>query len=348
MGPHSRVDFWDRGAGKEFEVPYWARDRGEAGLDRTMDLPCFGSKLKGDTIPPFTCGSDTRRAIIKYFVRDHVNKGKQGNSKTEELIREQVAKLIVAWGDSKKYACDCPVSYLPVTNSLECCGLASDPSSVQKCLCADGETLSTKCCNNRFLPKVLDVLFDEIPAEDVVKKIVDEIDPFLHKIFTEPGNDAFTLHNNKAKVKRWNWKDAGFAESAIKVSGMYESTQPIMNYNESEVGYPFKGGKSMWQMCDGLLRQVIFTMPMAPLVVNKTSGDWMWTAATILSMRGPDLQFNPLGDDSENPLSYLERFVQKVLDGAFQVIHASIFLVSLLMYRCPGFSRLNILTGCTK
>jgi hypothetical protein len=155
----------------------------------------------------------------------------------------------VAWGDSKKYACDCPVSYLPVTNSLECCGLASDPSSIQKCLCADGETLSTKCCNNQFLPKVLDVLFDEIPAEDVVKKIVDEIDPFLHRIFTEPGNDAFTLHNNKDKVKRWNWEDAGFAESATKVSGMYESTQPIMNYNESEVGYPFKGGKSMWQVC---------------------------------------------------------------------------------------------------
>jgi hypothetical protein len=42
-------------------------------------------------------------------------------------------------------------------------------------------------------------------------------------------------------------------------------------------------------------------------------------------MRGPDLQFNPLGDDSENPLSYLERFVQKVLDGAFQVIHTSFF-----------------------
>lgn len=69
MGPFSRVDFWDRGAGKEFEVPFWARDQSEEGVDRTLDLPCFGQKLKKDFHPPFTCGSDTRRSIIKYFVR---------------------------------------------------------------------------------------------------------------------------------------------------------------------------------------------------------------------------------------------------------------------------------------
>lgn len=69
MGPYSRIDFWDRGAGKDLEVPFWARDKSELGIDRGMDLPCFGQKLKGDNNPPFTCGSDTRRAIIKYFVR---------------------------------------------------------------------------------------------------------------------------------------------------------------------------------------------------------------------------------------------------------------------------------------
>lgn len=69
LGPHSRVNFWDQGAAKDLEVPFWARDSSEEGIDRTMDLPCFGSKLKGDYVPPFTCGSDTRRSIIKYFVR---------------------------------------------------------------------------------------------------------------------------------------------------------------------------------------------------------------------------------------------------------------------------------------
>ena len=58
---------------KDLEVPFWARDSTERGADRSMDLPCFGDKLRKDYDPPFTCGSDTRRAIIKYFVRDEVN-----------------------------------------------------------------------------------------------------------------------------------------------------------------------------------------------------------------------------------------------------------------------------------
>jgi hypothetical protein len=48
MGPFSRVDFWDRGAAKDLEVPFWARDVTGEGVDRTLDLPCFGAKLKGD------------------------------------------------------------------------------------------------------------------------------------------------------------------------------------------------------------------------------------------------------------------------------------------------------------
>lgn len=65
-----------RGVAKDLEVPFWARDSTELGADRSMDLPCFGAKLKKDFNPPFTCGSDTRRAIIKYFVRDEINRNR--------------------------------------------------------------------------------------------------------------------------------------------------------------------------------------------------------------------------------------------------------------------------------
>lgn len=74
MGPMARVNFWDRGVARDLEVPFWARDTSEEGRDRSMDLPCFGAKLKKDYNPPFTCGSDTRRSIIKYFVRDEINR----------------------------------------------------------------------------------------------------------------------------------------------------------------------------------------------------------------------------------------------------------------------------------
>lgn len=56
----SRVDLWARGSKGDLPVPDWARDGGGFGLTRDLDLPCMGTKLKGDYEPPFTCGGDTR------------------------------------------------------------------------------------------------------------------------------------------------------------------------------------------------------------------------------------------------------------------------------------------------
>ena len=68
--------------------------------------------------------------------------------------------------------------------------------------------------------------------------------------------------------------------------------------------------------------QVLFTMPMAPLVVNKTSGDWMWTAASVLSLRTPKLEFDPamtLPDETtQQGLSMLERYVEMLLAQSFE------------------------------
>jgi len=70
-------------------------------------------------------------------------------------------------------------------------------------------------------------------------------------------------------------------------------------------------------------------MPLAPLVVNKTSGDWMWTAASVLGLRSsPKLEFDPAldinfdaPDDDEiksSGLSMLERYVGKLLEASFE------------------------------
>lgn len=223
-----------------------------------MDLPCFGSKLKGDPHPPFTCGSDTRRSIIKYFVRDYINTVSGANNLAEQLVRERIEKLLVAWSDQSKYACQCIGNRSGF--SLDCCktfATAADNNN-ERCYCLDGETQSIACCenNNNFLSPALQELFDEIPAEDIVKKIIDQIDPYLHKIFTEPGNRAFREYNDPAKMNAWNWTSAGMAESATKVSGLFSSVDPIMSYNDTEVGFPFKFGTTMWQTCEGMLRQV--------------------------------------------------------------------------------------------
>jgi hypothetical protein len=77
----------------------------------------------------------------------------------------------------------------------------------------------------------------------------------------------------------------------------------------------------------------MFTMPLAPLIVNRTSGDWMWTAASVLSLRSQKLEFDPaLSKDFDNPdnedarvngLSMLERYVGRLLDASF--VDSSLF-----------------------
>ena len=79
QGPYARVDLWPRGTENELDVPFWARDRNGIGMSRDLDLPCNAARLNGDTEPPFTCGSNTRRSIIKYFVRNFINGGDEKN-----------------------------------------------------------------------------------------------------------------------------------------------------------------------------------------------------------------------------------------------------------------------------
>jgi hypothetical protein len=110
QGPYARVDLWSRGSQSGLPVPYWARDTDGQGISRTLDLPCAFEKLEQDMQPPFTCGGQTRRAIIKYFVRNHINSApggvNGGSSLTEQLIRAQIEKLKKAWTrDSEQFAC---------------------------------------------------------------------------------------------------------------------------------------------------------------------------------------------------------------------------------------------------
>ena len=174
----------------------------------------------------------------------------------EDLVRARIQKLIDVWSDMSKYACECP--HNKGIHRLGCCTLNTDPTNVPKepCPCLDGENYDVECCSNNFLPSHLQELFDEISPEEVVGRIVAEIDPYLQRIFTEPQNLAFKKYNSN--WGEWNWTDTSFAESATMVSGLFMSTEPIMKYDMSEVGYPFRMERTMWHTCNGLLRQASF------------------------------------------------------------------------------------------
>jgi hypothetical protein len=109
QGPYAKVNLWSPGIANELPVPNWARDTDGEGLSRKLDLPCYGSKLNKDTIPPFTCGGSTRKAIIKYFVRDYINTKDgvdDGGNQVQNLVRAKIIELQNAWSQPvDKFSC---------------------------------------------------------------------------------------------------------------------------------------------------------------------------------------------------------------------------------------------------
>lgn len=93
MGALDRVDLWPGPTG--VETPFWSRNR-RSGVGRDFELPCSGDALndrsgRRDTQSPFTCGSDARRAVIKYFIRNRLGTQSDAN---KDLVRQAVAILV--------------------------------------------------------------------------------------------------------------------------------------------------------------------------------------------------------------------------------------------------------------
>ena len=147
MGASESVDMWPGPAG--LEKPFWSRSR--SGVGRDFELPCSGDALKDrnghrDTQSPFTCGSDARRAVIKYFLRNRMGTQSSANQAlVAQAVKILVTRLQQAWiTDLDNYACQCANG----THSLDCCSLdpSCDPSALT-CPCSDGATASYACCD---------------------------------------------------------------------------------------------------------------------------------------------------------------------------------------------------------
>lgn len=323
------MDFWPGGT----SVPKWARDASEVGVSRKLDLPCRGSKLKGDSNPPFTCGSETRRSLIKYFVRRYINEGGTTNQLVQKLVRQQVKRLRDAWSNPSNFLCEC-TGKAAGTRGFSCCKMY-DPSSpdndMHSCLCADGTTYDDQCCTNNFLPSTLDIDYDNIPSADILEAIVSKMAPYLRDQVLSSSRGAksggaLREYTSPAELQSWNWEhhnDGAKAVDTTSSDGLYASHRPILKYDATESASPFKDDKTIWDMCTGLVSQVIFTLPLLPDVAE----GGMWTASTVPeldSFTSTRFDFTLPRDFAGTPsakddgLSMLELYIQKLLAHAFQ------------------------------
>lgn len=122
MGPMARMDYGSRGHRGTLPVPSWSRSNTEGNIStRSFPVPCTADVTHGDTKSPFTCGSEARRAVIKYFVRNYAGSvsptGACGtdklNTTTQDKNRQNVVNIVhtrltqlyKAWSEFSKFGC---------------------------------------------------------------------------------------------------------------------------------------------------------------------------------------------------------------------------------------------------
>lgn len=303
MGARSKTELWP--GPSNAPQPVWSRNK-DGLLNRNFELPCSGEALrdrlsKRDSKSPFTCGSFSRRAAIKYFLRNVIQSDPTNNQNTvKAAVVALVDKLKKAWiSDLDSYMCQCKDTG---RNHPSCCVLDKlcDPSTT-KCPCEDGSEPSYACCDvqcteSTFLPSKFQIIFDKIKGKDLVSTLFDQATAYLNKtIWTE--NKPWLLYDMGA-TEAYNWTQQNL-QSAVD-DAAFDTTQPIVQYDVSELGYPYK--TTTWEHCHGLLQQVIFTMPMKDGKPTSLSD-----------------AYNPSGQSTTVNMTYREDFVRRMVQDAYKV-----------------------------
>jgi hypothetical protein len=203
----------------ELWLTRYARDSSELGYTREMDVPCTYDKLAGDFRPPFTCGSQTRRSIIKYFVRDFLNAKQVGGSLINKLVRQHINRLQESWADSSKFACHCANRK---EHKLECCNPAGSTQQERAIL---------------YDPSAVKVPVDMIRSEDVMRVVLEELRNYFPTLWTN--SEPFTKYTTPAGKSEWDWSSGEKAKTA-KDSGIFNVKKPVISYDDDEIGWPFK------------------------------------------------------------------------------------------------------------
>lgn len=100
----------------------------------------------------------------------------------------------------------------------------------------------------------------------------------------------------------YDWRTDPTAATLAKDSAMFDTSSPVIHYDTSELGYPFR--TSIWTMCQGLLSQVHFTLPL------DSNG--------LPTAMGPP--FTPTGVRSGTiNLTYTEEWIQSLVSDAYKL-----------------------------
>lgn len=252
MGAMDSMSPWPSPPGTS--QPVWSRHT-DGSPGRDFELPCEGDQLKDrtgvrDNQPPFTCGSHSRRAVIKYFLRSLP--ASNVHSTVTNAVQWLIGNLSAAWDTSlDNYLCACldPLGRPNGTRGFGCCQL--ECAMTAPCPCPNSLPDSFACCKcdtSSLLPQQFMVPFTTIQGTTLSSTLLDQAASYIRTTLWT-SNDPWLKWDPGADYS-WDGPQAAVAQDWAA----FDPVKAVISYQE--LGVPF--GATIWQMCHGLLQQVAF------------------------------------------------------------------------------------------
>ena len=236
QGPYNSVDYWPVDSERILTIPQWFRDA--TGSSRSVDVvQCV--QASADNSPPYSCGSPSRQAVIKYFFRDFLQQ--QKNAVLKSIVGSLVNALNSAWNSTANYGC----------------------------LCKDGRSQASSCCgmnSSTWIPSVLNTEYQTIPENAILRALTYQVEDFYR--YSLENTSVWTKYLDSATLAGYDWTKPIPSAVATK-EALFRTDKPALKYDATEVNSPMLT-TALWDQCHGLLSQVFFTIPMQ----GTSGGQW--------------------------------------------------------------------------
>lgn len=226
MGPYARMDYWpgpkcDETTQPDCLVgPYWARDD-QKGKTRKLDL----DTCEVDDKLPFTCGSKTRKAMVRDFVKKYLETGTSGADLVQKIVQEWVEAQKANWWNPKTFDCNC-----------------------------------SGCCGDGYLPKNLTDISLTISTKQLVNALEKRLNIFYRASMVSA--ESWIIELDQSELLKYNWTTSE-GSHRVGTLGLFHPARPTMSYRAEEAMSPPTSltSPSLWHTCHSALKQVMFTLP---------------------------------------------------------------------------------------
>ena len=241
LGPYGAVELFPTDISREINTVLWSRD--STGSTRSFDLPCTGTKLNGETSPPFTCGSPARRHIIRKFVQ-----GLEGDEETSRLRGIVNEKIIQTFQMAmnifdvplKDFGCQCENERA----HFECCAGVGDQEAFLNTFRQMSDKERDSYVQKLLPTRLKDFNFDQVESHDITTGIVHDLYEFLNtEVWLQDMENMSSLTDVEQEV--------------AKTDAYLRTTKTLFAFDEVME----RENVSALELCVGVLSQTMFAIP---------------------------------------------------------------------------------------